>query len=206
MKIEEANPVNTQAMKYRNFFESLRNEARFHSTWFSVSFALRVLELCLAVLIFKLGMPAIVFDNKAYKASMRDHSDFFKFDDALRMVVDCSAEQADAIEKFLERRCAEGAIFYGISRSSHSLMTCYFSNPNDGGHIHFIDGGDGGYTNAARMMKSQIRRTTNLDLAATKRTSCFPAHEIVRRLFVRLPANRKQLLRQRAGYTGSNRI
>jgi len=35
-------------------------------------------------------------------------------------------------------------------------MTCYFHGPEDGQHIHFIDGGDGGYAMAAKQLKAQL--------------------------------------------------
>jgi hypothetical protein len=36
-------------------------------------------------------------------------------------------------------------------------MTCYVHDVNDGNHIHFVDGGDGGYAMAARELKAQLR-------------------------------------------------
>jgi hypothetical protein len=34
-------------------------------------------------------------------------------------------------------------------------MTCYVNDLNPGNHIHFIDGGDGGYAMAAKKLKAQ---------------------------------------------------
>ena len=38
-----------------------------------------------------------------------------------------------------------------------ALMTCLVSSAEAGLHVHFVDGGDGGYTNAAKQMKAAAR-------------------------------------------------
>ncbi|WP_429391474.1 DUF3095 family protein [Mucilaginibacter lappiensis] len=45
-------------------------------------------------------------------------------------------------------------LFNNISQAS--VMSCYVRNLEKG-HIHFVDGADGGYTNAARCMKNKMR-------------------------------------------------
>ena len=114
-------------------------------------------EIVAAVLIFKWKVPAVVFDAEAYAESMSTHSDFRKFDDTLRMVVDCSREQAAEIRAFLEGLHAAGEVVYGLHESSEALMTCFVYDVKDGGHIHFIDGGNGGYTMAAKQLKGQLK-------------------------------------------------
>tara|TARA_B110000483_G_scaffold169827_1_gene200856 strand:+ start:686 stop:814 length:129 start_codon:yes stop_codon:yes gene_type:complete len=37
-------------------------------------------------------------------------------------------------------------------------MTCLIQGMDEGEHIHFIDGGDGGYTMASRELKLQIQK------------------------------------------------
>jgi hypothetical protein len=80
-----------------------------------------------------------------------------KFDDMLRMVVDCSNAQAEQVHQFLEGRFLEGQLFYGLHRSDHALMTCLVFSATDNQHLHFIDGAGGGYAYAATQMKSQLR-------------------------------------------------
>jgi hypothetical protein len=83
------------------------------------------------------------------------HSDYRKFADSLRMVIDCSTREADGIEKLLIFARDRGAIDFGLHRASSALMTCFVSNTDDGGHVHFIDGADGGYTLAAQQLKAK---------------------------------------------------
>jgi spermidine synthase len=52
---------------------------------------------------------------------------------------------------------AQGVLRYGMNVSQTALMTCLVTSPTDNLHVHFVDGGDGGYTNAAKTMKAQAR-------------------------------------------------
>lgn len=95
------------------------------------------------------------FDGARYPGEVIANADFRKFDDALRMVVDVSAAQRDAIETFLADERARGAIAYGLHASDSALMTCLVFDYR-GDHIHFVDGADGGYAMAARQLKQQL--------------------------------------------------
>ena len=92
-----------------------------------------------------------------YLPTMRTHADFRKFDDVLRMVLDCSEEQVKEINHYLEDQYNAGHLFYGLFCSSTALMTCYVQDIEPGQHIHFIDGGDGGYAMAAKQLKAQLK-------------------------------------------------
>ena len=73
------------------------------------------------------------------------------------MIIDCTPSQANEIRKSLEAMHADGEIFYGIHESETSLMTCYVNGLDEGKHIHFVDGGNGGYAMAAKQMKQQMK-------------------------------------------------
>ena len=71
------------------------------------------------------------------------------------MVLDLTAEQHGAIRQLLTRLHREDAVFYGTHESTSGLMTCIvFSRA--AGHLHFIDGADGGYAIAAKELKAQM--------------------------------------------------
>jgi hypothetical protein len=151
-----ANPVHLSTMKYKSIRENLKGEIRFHASPYSFSFLARALEIVASVLVFKWKVPA-GFDAQKYAESMSVHSDFRKFDDNLRIVVDCTAAQAASVRALLEKLRADGEIFYGLHESVDALMTCFVYNVRDGGHIHFIDGGNGGYAMAAKQLKAQLK-------------------------------------------------
>ena len=152
-----ANPVHLSTMEYKSVWENLKGESLYHRSLLSFSFLARAAEILAAVLVFKWKVPPLAFDPMKYAESMSAHSDFRKFDDILRMVVDCSAGQSAAIRAFLEELHAKGEVCFGLHESDAALMTCFVYDVKDGGHIHFIDGGNGGYALAAKQFKAQMK-------------------------------------------------
>lgn len=110
----------------------------------------------IAWLIFRTGMKAGRFDPRRYMSEMTRNTDFSKYDDTLAMVIDCPEERIASIRAHLDERTARGELHYGIHVSDTALMTCLVQSASDYQHVHFIDGGDGGYTMAAREMKARI--------------------------------------------------
>lgn len=109
---------------------------------------------------FLFGWKAGHFDGKTYKQETATHSDYIKFDNALRMIMDITPEQKRQIDDYLKTLLQDKKITYGIHESSSALMTCLvFDYQNE--HFHFIDGSDGGYSFAARQMKDQAKDAFN---------------------------------------------
>ncbi len=155
--VETANPVHISNMKYKSISKNLRDEWRYHNNRMTLSFIGRALGIIAAVLVFKFHLPPLVFNPYRYASSIGRHSDFRKFDDVLRMVIDCSEAQIGEIRHYLEGLRSEGQLCYGMHVSDTALMTCFVYDVSDGGHIHFIDGGDGGYAMAAKEFKAQLK-------------------------------------------------
>lgn len=82
------------------------------------------------------------------------NSDFRKYDDALRLTLDSTVEQIEAVETILAAAKARGEVNYGLHRQSHALMTCLVPVGNPGSHMHFLDGLGGGYAKAAEMLEA----------------------------------------------------
>ena len=91
-----------------------------------------------------------------YKKEMQTNSDYKKFDDTLRMVIDCSQDESDAITKMLKARQGIYPLVYGFHNSTQAVMTCLVFSSEQNEHLHFIDGSQGGYTQAAVEFKKQI--------------------------------------------------
>ena len=151
--LASANPINLDKLEYYSVNECRRDEIRYQ---FKMGqFFGRFMEIILAVLIFKYKAP--IFKTASYTAAMRSHSDYRKFDDMLRMVLDCSSKQVEQIENCLKELYKDEEIYYGLFESNSALMTCYVNSTKDGKHVHFVDGSDGGYAKAAIQLKEQIK-------------------------------------------------
>jgi hypothetical protein len=107
----------------------------------------------LGVVFHTFKLKAGAFDAVAYASDVADNADFRKFDDGLRMTLDCTPEFADALEKRLQ--AAEDIAEHGVFRQTNALMTCYVPSITDRGHVHFVDGAGGGYAMAALAMKGR---------------------------------------------------
>ncbi len=90
-----------------------------------------------------------------YRGEVIGNTDFRKFDGALKMLIDAKVGQEEHFREFLERKRKEGTLVYGLHRSTHAIMTCFVFTPGQD-HAHFVDGSDGGYAMAAKMMKEQL--------------------------------------------------
>ena len=92
------------------------------------------------------------FDMKQYKRDLVDNADFRKFDDGLRMTLDCSPAFADRLEAKL---AAAPFVEWGTHRQEGAQITCFWPPSSGRAHLHFIDGAGGGYTMAAKAMKAR---------------------------------------------------
>lgn len=118
----------------------------------------RIMSIALEVITMRVlmltGWSMGTFSTEKYAREMVAHSDSKKFDDMLRMIRDCSREELKQIEQYLESERKEGSLNYGLHASTEAMVTCLVFNLDD--HIHFVDGGDGGYALAAKQLKEQL--------------------------------------------------
>jgi hypothetical protein len=107
--------------------------------------------------LFRFNLRVGGFSAPAYLREVVENSDFRKYDDGLRMVIDCSPQTASAIETLLTRAADTGTIRYGLHRQDAALMTCFSLPQAQAGHFHFIDGARGGYASAAVALKAAMK-------------------------------------------------
>lgn len=96
------------------------------------------------------------YNGKQYRVELRENTDYRRFDDTLRILLDCTTAQADQIEALLATHNQQGVLNYGVHRSASALMTCLIFNLKKAEHIHFLDGSHGGFTSAAQNLKARL--------------------------------------------------
>lgn len=114
-------------------------------------------ETLIAWLVFKTGIKVGGFDPAHYKRVIDSNADFRKFDDGLKMTLDCDDATRRKLKALLEDAHGRGVAVYGLHAQDQALMTCFVPSIHRDDHVHFIDGADGGYTSAAVAMKARSR-------------------------------------------------
>ena len=109
-----------------------------------------------AFMIFRTGRPFGGFDPVHYRQQLVENTDFRKFDDGLRMTLDCTHALADRLEALLQEAERQGIARSGLHRQEAALMTCFVPSPTRADHIHFVDGAMGGYAMAAQALKPTL--------------------------------------------------
>ncbi|MFD1258309.1 DUF3095 domain-containing protein [Mucilaginibacter terrae] len=98
--------------------------------------------------------------GRAYLKSLVEMSDTLVIDGKINTVISGNIKQREALQQYLDELEASGEIIYGLHVSNASVMSCYVRDMKDG-HIHFVDGSDGGYTQAARVIKGKLKEINN---------------------------------------------
>jgi hypothetical protein len=105
-------------------------------------------------LIMRFGISVGGFVPKTYVQQVVENSDFRKYDDGLRMVLDCTPDLERKLTKRLAAAASAGIARYGLHRQDAAMMTCFTPSALRSDHVHFIDGARGGYASAATALKA----------------------------------------------------
>jgi hypothetical protein len=104
--------------------------------------------------VMRFGISVGGFVPKTYVQQVVENSDFRKYDDGLRMILDCSPELETALTQRLAAAASAGVARYGLHRQDAAMMTCFTPSALRSDHVHFIDGARGGYASAATALKA----------------------------------------------------
>jgi hypothetical protein len=106
-----------------------------------------------AYVVMRLGIRVGAFDPAVYRRTVIENADFRKYDDSLRLTLDCTPDVADRIERRLAEAAAADIARFGLHRQEAAIMTCIVPSIAENNHVHFVDGAAGGYAMAARRLK-----------------------------------------------------
>ena len=102
------------------------------------------------------GMSISGIHSTQFQRELVQNSDFRKFDDGLRMTVDCTLATADTVEERLAVARQAGTCHFGTHRQPAANVTCFVPSATRSDHMHFVDGAAGGYAAAAAKLKRDI--------------------------------------------------
>jgi len=145
---ENHHPVQLKQLTLASSLRKLSVEARirtaFETHWKRLKYTLR---LAFVVYVGRfLMLNNVKTKNVAwgqYKQNLIANTDYRKFDETLRMIISGTLEQRKQLVAYLEKLHNERKIVYGIHASPAAIITCMIFN-YDTGHVHFLDGSNGG--------------------------------------------------------------
>jgi hypothetical protein len=109
-----------------------------------------------AYCVMRFGIKVGAFVPKIYVQQVVENSDFRKYDDGLRMVLDCTPDLDQSLSGRLTAAASAGIARYGLHRQDAAMMTCFTPSVMRSDHVHFIDGARGGYASAATALKAAV--------------------------------------------------
>lgn len=119
-------------------------------------------EVRIGKVMFATRIAAKSFNPREYRKQLIANTDFRKFDSVLRMHLDLTNEQLEALQRMLQEFEDRGVLVYGIHTADHTLMTCAIDS-YQGSHAHFVDGAAGGYALAAKRIKTIMKKKKSAD-------------------------------------------
>lgn len=159
----QSTPVNAWSMRYRWPPKGLWLEARMTAPASATRSRFRslLLESFSQLLCEKFSIKLGAYDGAKYRNEIMSNADFRKYDDILRMVLDVSTGQLQAITDLLEHDFAAGRLAFGLHVADSALMTCLIFSLEQSQHIHFIDAANGGFALAAIDFKARLKSLSN---------------------------------------------
>ena len=111
--------------------------------------------------LFVTGRSAGGFDPVRYRNETVLNTDYRKFDDGLKLTIDCSQQTLDGLREKLDVARSRGIADYGFHAQATALMTCIVPSHLASDHMHFVDGAGGRLRQGRGNAQSATRRRQN---------------------------------------------
>jgi len=159
---DDLNPIAKEHLRLAFSYKYLKSETRLRAKsrkfWHKILYFFQIwIENLLGWFLMTLKIKLAGVEWGTYKENALAATDYKKFDDMLRMIIDGNEAQRKNLNRYLEKNYKRGKLVYGLHVSDRALMTCLVFERN-GRQVHFIDGADGGYAVAAKGMKRRIKK------------------------------------------------
>jgi hypothetical protein len=144
-------PISVSKLRQKTSFSRMQLElkSRLNSYW-----ALGLFRSWIDVLITSFYFQTR--KGKSYLNRLVSMSDTLVMDGRINTVITGNEKQRKKLIESMDQLELNGDILYGLHVSSDSVMSCYVRDLENG-HIHFVDGSEGGYTKAAGILKRKIK-------------------------------------------------
>lgn len=156
---QERHPIRTIHLRLSSRIEKIKREAMTKfGTWYSFHIIPTFIFILIAKLYFRYNLRYAHVRGKQYLTQLVAATDNLTIDGVLKTVIAGTAAQREEFVTLLQAKEKMGKLLFGHHVSHASIITCFVQKRN-AGHIHFLDGVGGGYTQAAKKLKQKLRGT-----------------------------------------------
>jgi hypothetical protein len=155
--VQNRSPLSPERLKPLLNLRKLKNEmmAKF-GKWRIGYFIEAFFRTLLGKGYFKYNWNFAGLSGKQYLSQLIAHADTLTIDGRINTIICSTRDKHSRFLEYLSEHEKVGHLIYGHHVSKESIMTCYIENRNSK-HIHFVDGADGGYTEAAKEFKTKFK-------------------------------------------------
>jgi Protein of unknown function (DUF3095) len=153
--LEGRSPLSVNRLKLLLNLKKIENEmkAKFGG-WRIRYYVGTFLENFLGLFFFGLNLKLGGIKGQDYLSQLIANADTLTIDGRINTIISGKTEKRKLLVNYLKTQEEKGVLIFGHHISKESIMTCYIENIN-AKHIHFVDGSDGGYTEASKELKAK---------------------------------------------------
>lgn len=148
---ERRQPISIPKLKLNATYEKIKREMLASIGKYSYSYILKALfETYIGKLYFTHSKA-----GKLYLKMTKELSETVMIDGTINTIVTGTMEQIKKLSTTLDQMESEETLMYGLHITHSAIMSCYVEDRQTE-HAHFVDGTEGGYTQAAEMLKLKL--------------------------------------------------
>jgi hypothetical protein len=156
--LESRSPLSVNRLKLLLNLKKMENEMKIKFGRWRTGYYFRMLfENFLGQFFFGLNLKVGGINGQHYLSQLVANADTLTIDGRINTIISGKTEKRKQLIDYLKEQEQKGVLIFGHHISKESIMTCYIENMN-AKHIHFVDGSDGGYTEAAKELKAKAHR------------------------------------------------
>jgi len=153
--IESRSPLSVSRLKLLLNLKKMEKEMKAKFGGWRIGYYISTFfENLLGIIFFALNLKIGTMRGNDYLAQLVSNADTLTIDGRINTIISGSTEKRKLLLEYLKAQEKAGTLVFGHHMSKESIMTCYIENMNSK-HIHFVDGSDGGYTEAAKELKAK---------------------------------------------------
>jgi hypothetical protein len=156
--MEKRHPLSLDRLKLLLKYDKIKKEMLAkYGKWNVYYFISTFLKTFVGKYWLKYDLKIMRVSGKKYLSELIANAETLTIDGRINTIITGKREKRFKLIDYLIAEEKLGNLVYGHHISKESIMTCYIESREDR-HIHFVDGAEGGFTEAAKELKSKLPR------------------------------------------------